>query len=222
MHPKLAYFIDRDFDNSIAEEGLQGIIYETPCYSIENFYTSINSFKSLLKEEFGLQESDADFEQCLNLYKDRQAEFHSAVETLNAWIACQREISSDIKLSKIKISKDIKITLSSVMNTYTHEDLERKFPEAPPISPDQLQEKKQTLNSKNPQCSFRGKFEIEFLRKFITQLVEDANKITPQYFHEKRSVQLSIPGSEIIPRLSQHADTPDCLRAYLLQFKVER
>ncbi len=214
---KLAYFIDRDFDKSIAEQGLQAI-YETPCYSIENFYTSITCFSAILKEEFDLTEIDEDFQKCIDLYRNRQQEFHNAVETLNVWIACQREISSNIQLSKITVHKHITITLERVSNVYTLEDIQQIFPDTPIIPPEKLEAKKQELHFSNPQLSFRGKFEIEFLQKFIAQLVQDANK-NIKYFKNKRPVKLSIAEPEILSRLSQYADTPDCLRSYLLQFK---
>ena len=54
---KAAYFIDRDFDESIRERGLNEI-YETPCYSIENFYTSVQCFSEVLRSEFNLREPD--------------------------------------------------------------------------------------------------------------------------------------------------------------------
>ncbi|MEL6462272.1 MAG: DUF4435 domain-containing protein, partial [Cyanobacteria bacterium J06621_15] len=76
---KAAYFIDRDFDISIQQKNLAGI-YETPCYSIENFYTSVDCVSKILKSEFKLSESDEDLEKCIFLYQKLQNEFHNAVE----------------------------------------------------------------------------------------------------------------------------------------------
>ncbi|NEP46868.1 MAG: DUF4435 domain-containing protein [Okeania sp. SIO2H7] len=86
---KAAYFIDRDFDRPISELGLKGI-YETPGYSIENFYTSVKCFSRILKCEFKLMESDDNFERCVSLYRKLQEEFHNAVELLNTWMASFR------------------------------------------------------------------------------------------------------------------------------------
>ena len=49
---KKAFFIDRDFDVPISIE--QPPIFETPCYSIENFYVSDSVFAKILKSEFGI------------------------------------------------------------------------------------------------------------------------------------------------------------------------
>ena len=48
IHPeynayKKAFFIDRDFNKPL--EPRNPPIFETPCYSIENFYTSVETFK---------------------------------------------------------------------------------------------------------------------------------------------------------------------------------
>jgi hypothetical protein len=96
---KATYFIDKDFDASIRERGLSQI-YETPCYSIENFYTSSECFSNILKSEFKLTEIDEDFGRCISLYTRLQEEFHDAVELLNAWIACQRQNSSESRLQE--------------------------------------------------------------------------------------------------------------------------
>ena len=92
---RAAYFIDRDFDKPISELGLNGI-YETPCYSIENFYTSVQCFSEVLRTEFKLIESDENFEKCVSLYVRLQEEFHNSIELLNTWIACQRDKSSQL------------------------------------------------------------------------------------------------------------------------------
>jgi len=56
---KIAYFVDKDFDESII--GLyNNKIYETPCYSIENLYTTTSAFKRILKSEFNFNESEPD------------------------------------------------------------------------------------------------------------------------------------------------------------------
>ena len=75
MHVNLAYFVDRDFDESIIDK-YSNEIYETPCYAIENFYTTISAIKRILKCEFNFDESEKDYYICLNLFIERQKEFH--------------------------------------------------------------------------------------------------------------------------------------------------
>ncbi|NEQ69399.1 MAG: DUF4435 domain-containing protein, partial [Symploca sp. SIO2D2] len=110
---KAAYFVDRDFDKSVSETNLSGI-YETPCYSIENFYTSTQCLEKILRSEFKLTESDENFARCILLYKKLQEEFHDAVELLNAWIACQRAKSGELNISSVKVSEFVNISLDKI------------------------------------------------------------------------------------------------------------
>ena len=214
---KAAYFIDRDFDESISERGLNEI-YETPCYSIENFYTSVKCFSKVLRSEFKLMESDENFERCVSLYIKLQEEFHNAVELLNTWIACQRAKSSPLNISDISVSRFVTIDLNQITTKYVIDDLYRMFPGAIVISQEELDARLTELRSSTRQKSFRGKFEIEFLRKFLEKLIHEANKDNSHYFTRKVKVVLSLSKSNIISELSQYADTPDCLYSYLKSF----
>ena len=214
---RAAYFIDRDFDESISERGLNEI-YETPCYSIENFYTSVECFSEVLRSEFKLMDSDENFERCVSLYKKLQEEFHNAVELLNTWIACQRDKSSPLNISKRSVLDFVKIDLNQITQKYVIDDFYRMFPGAIAISQEELDARLTELRSITRQKSFRGKWEIEFLRKFLEKLKHEANTANYHYFTRKVKVVLSLSEINIISDLSQYADTPDCLDSYLKSF----
>ena len=214
---RAAYFIDRDFDESISERGLNEI-YESPCYSIENFYTSVKCFSEVLKSEFNLREPDENFERCVSLYIKLQEDFHNAVELLNTWIACQRAKSSPLNISDISVSRFVTIDLNQITKKYVIDDLYEMFPGAIAISQEELDARLTELRCSTRQKSFRGKFEIEFLRKFLEKLKHEANKGNYPYFTQKVKVVLSLSEKNIISELSQYADTPDCLDSYLKSF----
>jgi hypothetical protein len=214
---RAAYFIDRDFDKSIRERGLNEI-YETPCYSIENFYTSVQCFSEVLRSEFKLLESDENFERCVSLYIKLQEEFHNAVELLNTWIACQRDKSSPLKIPEKILSRFVKIDLNQITKNYGIDDLYERIKGAITISQEELDARLTELRSSTRQKSFRGKFEIEFLRKFLGKLIHEANKDNSHYFTRKVTVVLLLSEKNIISELSQYADTPDCLDSYLKSF----
>ncbi|AFZ56606.1 DUF4435 domain-containing protein [Anabaena cylindrica FACHB-243] len=216
---RAAYFIDRDFDVSIKNTEITGI-YETPCYSIENLYTAINSFCEILRTEFKLAELDIDFNNCKNLYINLQKEFHDAVELLNIWIACQREKRADLKLSGFDISKLVQIDLDNITSNYTINELHTQFPKAITVTQEEIDLKQSDLCLQERQKSFRGKFEIVFLCKFIQKLIEEANKGNPKYFTKKIKVTLNLRETTLISDLSQYADTPDCLVDYLESFRT--
>ncbi|MEG4321553.1 MULTISPECIES: DUF4435 domain-containing protein [unclassified Microcoleus] len=216
---RAAYFVDRDFDKSINEMSMTGI-YETPCYSVENFYTSIQCFSEILKNEFKLTESDENFERCLALYTKLQEDFHNAVELLNTWIACQRERSNKLNISDISVLRFVQIDLNRITIMYTIESLYTTFSNMPILSQQELDTKKSELAAKTRQKSFRGKFEIEFLCVFLQKLMGEANQGNYPYFTRKVKVVLSLSKRTIISDLSQYADTPSCLYAYLESLKI--
>ena len=43
-------------------------IYQTPCYSVENFYTTIDSFSRIINREFGINSIEDDFAGCVADY----------------------------------------------------------------------------------------------------------------------------------------------------------
>jgi hypothetical protein len=170
---RTAYFIDKDFDKSITTKGLSGI-YETPCYSIENFYTSSQCFSNVLRSEFKLTELDENFSRCLDLYTKLQAEFHDAVELLNGWIACQRDHRSQLNISGLGILEFLDINLTGITTKYQLQDLYAKFPHLSVIVEPELNAKVAKLQAAR-QKNFRGKFEIEFLLTFLQKLMNEAN-----------------------------------------------
>jgi Protein of unknown function (DUF4435) len=212
---RTAYFVDRDFDQLIDIKD----IYETPCYSLENFYTSIQCFSEILKSEFKLTELDENHRKCISLYVKLQQEFHDAIELLNAWIACQRDRSTRIDLSNLTILDFASIELDEISVKYTIDDLVSKFSNALILTNQELDDKKSELLDRTRQKSFRGKFEIEFLEVFLKKLVEKANVGSYPYFDRKVKVVLNLQKRTMISSLSQYADTPECLCLYLESFR---
>lgn len=213
---KILFFIDRDFDPLVKNV----LIYETPCYSIENFYTSNKVLSRILRYEFKLYPFHEDFKNCLSLFTQRQTEFHNCTLLLNAWIACQRDLnnsgfSARLDLNSFDMKKLVKIRLDSVSAEYDQEQLEALFSNAPKISPEVLEEKINQFKKENPQIIFRGKFELDFFRTFLEHLISDCRSDKPTYFSSKRPVKLNVSGTNAISALSSYAETPKCFLRYL-------
>ena len=219
---KLMYFVDRDFDESIIEK-FNNEIYETPCYSIENFYTTKDAFKRILKREFMFEEYDDEYNKILDLFIERQSDFHEETKLLNAWLCCQRDISnsndeSRLNLSNFNLKKIVtNINLDEVVADYDIDKLHSLFPEAIRIEDKVLNSKIAELETLTPQMCFRGKFEIDFLFKFIIELKKELKKPNSK-FKKKSGMKINISKTNVISELSQHADTTDCLKDYLVSF----
>jgi hypothetical protein len=222
----VAYFIDRDFDKSIYVTEVSSIssIYETPCHSVENFYTSVSAFREILKTEFHFEEFDKDFQKLENLYLERQSDFHKHIGLLNSWIACQSELGSSARLNlgNYSLSEFVSITLDKVEVKYNPDKLASKFIGCSIIPSEVLDQKLNELKSAGCGRFFRGKFEIEFLFIFLKDLRDEANKRASPYFSERRKkVNLQISKDSMISDLSQCADTPECLYNFLKSFSKD-
>lgn len=225
-----AFFIDRDFNQPLKNSD----IFETPCYSIENFYTSIDTFKEIVKNSLGLSEVSNAYQICLTLYTQRQIEFHQATLLFNAWYACliflrnttNIEIGVNLsdKLGGDKPTKNfINFTLESVSANYTFQTIQQNFPNAPIVPSDSLSQKVKDFSECEQHKVFRGKYEMQFVVVMIDLLWQDSNK-HHKYFKENEekitfSFSSKLSNEQAIELFSNYAETPDCLITYLEKFK---
>ncbi|MCQ2496167.1 MAG: DUF4435 domain-containing protein [Lachnospiraceae bacterium] len=217
-----AFFIDRDFfPTDIEDEEL----YETPCYSVENFYTSKSAFARVLKTGFGINLNEDDFERCMNDFLRTQNCFHQSVTELNAWLKCQRRGEMECKkrnveLSNFKISEFFEkiaideVKLRKIIDTKI---LYEKFPKALEINDKELANEVYHMRGCNQSNDFRGKFELWFFKKVIDDL-RSKNK-NNMYFKEHRECVKIDPNVDTLLQLSLCADTPRCLKEFLSQYK---
>ncbi|MBS9388904.1 MAG: DUF4435 domain-containing protein [Dolichospermum sp. WA123] len=230
---KKSFFIDRDFNKPLPPHNPP--IFETPCYSIENFYVSVNVFKEIIKNEFHLSEvSDPDFQVCLTLFKDRQEEFHQATILLNAWYACLVEIRNStgreigVNLSD-NLSKDfenfIDLTLESVSANYDLEEIKQKFPNAPEIPAGILNNKMEEFTNCEHYKVFRGKYEMWFVLLFLRLILRDscksklfiAEKLSFTFNNDYTSPHPILTNEQALTAFNGYAETPESLNAYLMQ-----
>ena len=220
---KTVYFVDRDFEQPVPQDD----IYTTPCYAIENLYTSPEVFERILKHKFGVQETKPEFAICKNMYRDRQQEFHSAMTLFNAWYACLIDIRSstgqetgatlgDSKIEEKGLSTNglVRIYLDRVKNTNNIDEIKAKFPKAPSISSDVLDSKIAEFNASAEKGKlFRGKFELQFLAKILNLLQDDASK-EKRYLKVKVSLT-NINAESLLLSLATYAETPADLLTYI-------
>lgn len=213
---RLFYFIDRDFDpvNTIPN------IYETPVYSIENFYTVQSVFSLILKSEFNYNEDDKEFDFLNNAFVDRQREFHEKTALFNVWLACQRDKSNAGIVQRLNLDSFNLLTivpiidLDKIESNYDLQRLTVLFPDAAQITEAELDEKMDVFLKQNAQEIFRGKFEIDFLFSFLESLKIEFKKANAR-IKKKPGFQMNQSKKNMISEFSQYAFTPNCLVEYL-------
>lgn len=227
---KVLFFIDKDYTDDKPEDEL----YVTPCYSIENFYTTDETLKNILQIEFNMNEGDEDFIKIVKQYTESLDSYHNKLLFLNAWLSCQHDIRISTKSNtRLNINEVLKkyfkidenmfdINLNLKLNIF--DDLENKeilentlFKDAPKISDDLLEEKLAVFNLSdfNKTCMFRGKFELKFLIDFLKRLKEEATSKPPKILTKKYKCALSFKLEDSISVLAQYSNTPTCLTQFL-------
>ena len=219
---KKAFFIDRDYFTTVIQDAE---LYETPCYSVENFYTSKAAFERVLKRGFGINTCEEDFVKCVNDFLRAQEQFHKSMVEFNAWLKCQRrrEIiygKRNVELSEFSIQKffeQVTIDGVKVKKTLDTKTLNEEFPQAMDVDAAELSEEMQCMRKCNQSNDFRGKFELWFFKKIVEDLRAKNKKNL--YFQEHRDCVKIDPNVDTLLQLSQCADTPESLKQFLYQYK---
>lgn len=218
---KLAFFVDRDFDDSIKNKYAE--LYETPSYSIENLYCSINAFKEFIKTELQIGEEDALHNKILQLYQNLQQDFLNASILFNAWYKLQKrkgielDVKPDVCLSNSLIPLFIEVSLEEVNQVYDIEKIIEKYPNHLPYSAEELTHTINELNESDLRLDLRGKYLFNFMTTFIRKLIEDGADINKRIVLT-RKIKYNMDNSTALTLLTGYADTPQCLNDFLSKF----
>lgn len=232
--------IDKDY-NEVLDNPFPEKIYITPCYSIENFYISIDVFKRVLKFKFFLNETDEankDFFSCLNNYKSRRNEFIDAVLELDKYLRCNRimyekELSTfKINARDLKLDNFITIDLNKVaVKSNTLDFLGKTIEE---FDEESLKQSEQFYDDKKYDLlalMIRGKFMFHFFVHYLHKLKHDNQLRVPVLFvdsytnskkrgndkinRKKTKLHVDRENSDLLSILSNYSDYPQCLRDFL-------
>jgi len=211
---KKGFFVDRDFDLLINNRS----IYETPCYSIENFYTNPTVFSDILKHELGLTEISESYMNAMVCYKNLRGQFLEKTTLFNTWYACLKDLrnkngtETGVSLSDKLPKGFITVSLENIEINYGFEAIKKEFPDALTISESTLNDKINQFNEVDKNCVFRGKYGFFLMMDILEKLIENSQK-TKQFVKEK--VKYNITQSQGISQFAQYAETPECLVTYL-------
>jgi len=215
-----AFFVDRDFDNKIEKNDL----YETPCYSIENFYVNSDCLSEILKNEFGLTEIDAEYKTIMTLFAKELNDFSKASLLLNAWYAAlkSKKINENLKSTCVSLSDKLPndficVKIGAITSSYDVQKIMEKFPSAIKVSEEEINKEYNRLNSSEMHQMLRGKYQFAFYYEFLRYLIEDAN------CHKnilKKKTKFNIDKANMYGQLSQYASTTECLKKFLSRYSI--
>lgn len=212
---KLRCFVDADFDDNGA---LDEHIYVTTCYSIENLYLDDYVVADILENEYKIRPTSTDGKhlKCMSLFRKELSDFHEAVLLYNAWY---RGVKSKGLTREMKVCLGesvpetmINLSIGAITKLYDKAAIETKFPLAPKLSDDELDEQLDVLRGNIK--LLRGKFEMQFLHKFFEYLNIDASSHRREYTVLTHGVNMDRP--RMISSLDHYVSTPPDMRYYIL------
>lgn len=216
-HYKNRFFVDRDFDDN---SSLDKDIYVTPSYSIENFYSMDDCIRKVLETEYEIDPvvDEELFNKTMTHFQKKKEEFHKASLLFNAWYACLHDDSSwthdDVSLDKTFPKSLLKYHIENpIVASYTIADIEKLYPNAIQLE-NNIIEKKKTSLSTNLTYNLRGKYEIEFVYKYVLFLNKDAGTKGRQYTKKNKNFTFGLDG--VITAMSQYAHIPENLKYYII------
>ena len=210
----LMFFVDRDFGPSLVDTDED--LFETPCYSVENFYTGEQTFCNILQAEFGLNISEADYGKCIEAYKRGLKEFCRLMIDFNSLVCYQHWCCpcTVYRFNQIKTSQLVELRDGKVEWAPRYEEKIEGIKAA--LHPDEkIMERIKTELSKveDPNQVFRGKNQLDFLTQMVKYFKEQNRK--GGYFSEKHdTVHINISENRL-SELSQYAMTPPELTAFV-------
>jgi hypothetical protein len=211
---KILYMIDRDYDDN---SNVNDSVYITPCYSIENFYGSIDCFKKLIVGTYHVYEDNPKYNLCIELYNRLSDSFIKASSCFCAWYRCtKRKVNHEVELKESFPEKYASFTSNSIVTTnYDLTVLNSDYPNVDNVTTDELNESLDYID--NNINNIRGKYVMQFI-EFIIQLLNRDSKTNKKYTESK--VEFEQNRKTLITRLSAYADTPICLRNYVMNHAV--
>jgi hypothetical protein len=222
---RYAFFIDRDFEHWLQNPD-PATLYITNTYSIENLYTTVGVFRSILSAEFGISANGDDSEDFKSLsiaYAKVLDEFCECAKWFNYYAKAHRIMERDgttnvkLNIRNVKVNDLAEVRIDGVTIKYDPERPELLFRDfnGHPLDQMAVQEAVATLPRTEWRAMFRGKQQLEFLRTFLSQLKIDRSAQAPRFFRARGNVKLGLSKENCISELSQYAETPSCLREFL-------
>jgi len=238
--------VDKDY-------GLDGVnlyptrIYETPCYSYENFYLSLNCLKKVLEAHFNIKRFNdffEDYQRVVDNYTNRLQDYLDLiVEVDKRYRATQLSAkkykdnipgyySADIIFSPIKVELNaVSIHANKCFDSIFKKDISLSYTAITYAESTNYYLHSDIWKFVN---DIRGKFLVPFLVSYLNKLIDDINNLNnPICFIQRNNlrinnslernffykVQLNIDSSTILSSLAQYADQPDCLKSFLSNYR---
>ena len=213
-------FIDRDYDEELCEINRSNC-FVTDGYSVENYYTTKETFEDILSSEFfkdihSGNSVERQIYSIVSLYERRQVEFHAAICLFNYWLFINKciRVGSRPNLNSIDNKRLVGVKLDRVVCYYDSSLLEVEASCSEHITPAEMKQAIEWFATRNFIEAFRGKQEVQFMIDFLIDLSKRAADGEDPFSH-KCKTSFRIYEKEFLSDFSQYAKRSRSLIAFL-------
>lgn len=206
----LAFFVDKDFDENIANPEIS----VTVGYSIENYYSNPNTFSKIIRELWHIDEDSDSYSTLKEFYNKNFGQFHDTIRNFNAFyrVVKQKYANQKINLGcKFDDTNLADIKVGKCLAKYSLDSLNELYNVS--VSKDELEASREVLYNNNEYYSFRGKYELSF---FIMLLRNIQNKVNRKELNIETKIQANFNDNTFMSDFCQYAEYPKELHAYIL------
>lgn len=209
------FFVDGDFDDNAELQGSE-TVYVTDGYSFENHLVSSQVLNELLKNELQCHSVPSVRSPILAKFEQAYVDFLKATAEVNwrIFVAKRSGIERTEDLPK-NISKLVKIELERISGgsdlPSTLVVLERE------PTDDEIEKWRPEFDELEPALRYRGKFALNFFKRWLSELVKDWHAQEPKYFSAVKSDLVRVRSAFNYDNLAPKATVPESLRKFLLR-----
>lgn len=232
------FFVDKDF----GLEKTSKEIYETPEYSVENFYIKRTSLEQILIDEFGMSHVSKDYDTILSSYEELYSDFEKKITPVLVWyLSCKKNnlmvnLEEGFKINKLfEIKDDMLVTddsvllnVNSVVESYknflqnkidNNNNKKDLYIESLSMYESKIDDIKNTIKVEEKTfditTNLRGKYGLSFFQMFIENIfTKNKSKKLEEHY---KTVYLNIREKNVLSTMEKYAITPNCLNDYIKQ-----
>jgi hypothetical protein len=211
------FFLDKDIDDLCGgARHSDPYLYETECYSIENFVASRSTLSIIWTDLLQLPQTDPRYATVHSAFDTAYETFCVAMQSVMAWViqlrrAGHRVVLNDVSMNNLlELDQDCKCTLKSGWAEHILAASNTHGMSFDPVLHGQVVSE---LDGRDPKTYIRGKFDlwyfVSFLQKTLQVLAERVTGLP------RATCSIQIGHGNAIDALSARIKAPDSLRNFL-------
>lgn len=219
------FCVDKDHDDLLGEI-VDGFVYVTSTYSIENLLATKEVLWAVWREYCGLPCGDGKYEDAERRFVSSQKTFWKRVTPLMAWLIWHRKMGTKININNIDWSRlfDIREDTLELVRTERIFDHLRSMTNtscARQPSIGELVSLSREISKMDPKAYVRGKQELWHFVLFVNRLMASMSKSVPKGERNKKPLMSAMPSQQnAVQLLASRISPPSDFVAYVRKMGV--